>query len=156
MNINFFMKEAIKEANKALKKNEVPIGGLIVENSTKKIICRDYNKINSLKNAIYHCELLLISNACKLLKSKYLENASIFLTLEPCLMCTAALSEVHIKTIYFGAYNEQSGGVEKNKINFKKNKMFAPDVYGGINEDECKKLIKEFFAKKRKEKKFNV
>ena len=73
MNIDYFMKEAIKEAKKGFNCNEIPIGGLLVDNITKSILARNYNRINELKSAISHCELLLISESCNKLQSKYLK-----------------------------------------------------------------------------------
>ena len=107
MNIDYFMNEAIKEAEKAYKSDEVPIGGLLVNNSTQSIITRNFNRMNISKNAINHCELLIIFDACKNLKSKYLQNTSLFITLEPCTMCAAAICEAQINTVYFGAYDDK-------------------------------------------------
>ncbi len=149
MNINYFMSEAILEAKKALKNNEVPVGGIIVDNITKSIIVRGFNKINKLKNAINHCEINLINKACKKLKSKYLINTSLFISLEPCIMCSAAISEVHISKVYFGAYSNHDG-LENYFITFKKNNLFIPEVYGGFFEQESLELLKKFFNKQRK------
>ena len=94
MNVDFFMKEAIIEADKAYNLNEIPVGGILVDNTTNKIVARSYNKVNKDKNAIKHCELNLIQETCERLKLKYLENMTLFVTLEPCTMC--ALSLIHI------------------------------------------------------------
>ncbi len=149
MNINYFMSEAIKEAKFALYNNEVPIGGVLVDNQTNQIIARSYNKINKEKSAIFHCELDLILNSCKKLSQKYLDNTIMFVTLEPCIMCTSAISEAHIKKLYFGAYDEKNGGVEKNKITLKRKNFYKTEIYGGIMENDCKKLLKSFFRKLR-------
>ena len=77
MNIDYFMKEAILEARKAYIRNEVPVGGLIVDNNTKSILVRGYNQMNNSLNAINHCEISLISKACKKLQSKYLTNTTL-------------------------------------------------------------------------------
>ena len=147
MNINFFMKEAIKEANQAFKNNEVPVGAILVSSKTKEIIGRSYNQINKEKNAIYHCELDLIINSCKKLSSKYLNNTVMFETLEPCLMCASAISEVHIEKLYFGAYDDKNGGIEKFKL--KREHAFKTDIYGGIMERDCRNLLEKFFRKLR-------
>lgn len=149
MNINFFMKEAIIEAKKAFKKNEVPIGGLIIDNKTHEILARGHNMVNISNNAINHCEIFLIFNACKKLKSKYLNETTLFVTLEPCTMCAAAISKVHISNIYFGAYDEKNGGIEKLLIAYKRDRIFFPEIYGGILEKENQKLLKNFFINKR-------
>tara|TARA_Y100000996_G_scaffold379866_1_gene333407 strand:- start:438 stop:869 length:432 start_codon:yes stop_codon:yes gene_type:complete len=143
------MNAAIIEAKKALKINEVPIGAVLVDNQTNKIIFRNYNKINTLNNAIKHCEINLINDACEKLKQKYLENMTMFVTLEPCSMCTSAISEVHIGALYFGAYDEKNGGIEKIRTTFQRNNIFMPNIYGGILEDDCSILLKKFFSNKR-------
>ena len=150
MNINYFMNEAIFEAKKALNYNEVPVGGVIVDNKSKKILSRGHNLNNTLNSAINHCEILLINEACKKLKSKYLSNSTLFITLEPCIMCAAAISEVHIGKVYFAAYDEKYGGLEKLYSFYKKNKNFLPEIYGGIYETESSLLLKNFFKKERK------
>ena len=149
MNTEFFMNEAIIEAKKASYNNEVPVGAVLVDNISNKIISRNYNKINKENNAIKHCEINLIYEACNNLKKKYLDNTTMFVTLEPCSMCASAISEAHISTLYFGAYDEKNGGIEKLRIAFHRNNVFIPDVYGGIKEDECSFLLKKFFSNKR-------
>ena len=81
MNVDFFMKEAIIEADKAYILNEVPVGGILVDNRTNKILARSYNTVNKDKNAIKHCELNLIQETCERLKLKYLEDMTLFVTL---------------------------------------------------------------------------
>ena len=143
------MNEAIIEANKAFKINEVPVGAILVDNQSNKIIARNYNKMNKFNNAIKHCEINLINQACKKLKQKYLKNITMFVTLEPCSMCASAISEAHISSLYFGAYDEKNGGIEKIRAAFQRNNIFLPSVYGGIMEKKCSMLLKNFFANKR-------
>ena len=145
MNINYFMNEAIKEANYAFNNNEVPVGGILVDNKTNQIISRSHNKVNKEKNAMYHCEIDLIINSCKKLCRKYLDNTVMFVTLEPCLMCASAITEVHIDKLYFGAYDDKNGGIEKFKLQLKREHAFETQIYGGIMENDCKILIKKFF-----------
>ena len=109
MNINYFMNEAIKEANYALNNNEVPVGGVLVDIKTNTIIYRSHNKMNKEKNAMHHCEIDLIMHSCKTLSRKYLHDTVMFVTLEPCLMCAAAISEVQIQKVFFGAYDLKKG-----------------------------------------------
>ncbi|MBS57122.1 MAG: tRNA-specific adenosine deaminase [Rickettsiales bacterium] len=149
MNINYFMKEAIKEANNAFNNNEVPIGGILVANKTNEIICRSHNKVNKEKNAIYHCEIDLIIHSCKKLSQKYLDDTVMFVTLEPCLMCASAISKVHIEKLYFGAYDDKNGGIEKFKYQSNRKHQFKTDIYGGIMENDCKNLLENFFKKLR-------
>ena len=150
MNINYFMNEAINQAKLAYEKDEVPVGGILVDAVTNEIIVKSFNKVNKEKNAIYHCEIDLIINACKKLSSKYLNNVIMFVTLEPCLMCASAIKEAHIKKLYFGAYDEKKGGIEKNKLYSNEEHTFKTEIYGGIMEKECNNLLKEFFKKIRK------
>ena len=91
----------------------------------------------------------LIEKACKKKEAKYLLNTSIFVTLEPCAMCAAAISEVRIDKIYFGAYDEKKGSLESIMKIYNTKNYFVPEVYGGINENECSKYLKNFFWKKR-------
>ena len=72
-----------------------------------------------------------------------------FVTLEPCIMCAAAISEVHIEKLYFGAYDEKNGGIEKSKFALKREHAFKTDIYGGIMENDCKNLLEKFFKKLR-------
>ena len=149
MNINYFMNEAIKEANYAFNNNEVPIGGVLIDSKTKKIIHRSYNKVNKEKNAMHHCEIDLIMHSCKTLSQKYLHDTVMFVTLEPCLMCASAISEVHIDKLYFGAYDNKNGGIENFNFHSKREHAFKTEIYGGIMENDCKALLDNFFKKLR-------
>ena len=149
MNINYFMKEAIKEANCAFNSNEVPVGGVLVDIKTKEIIYRSHNKMNKEKNAMHHCEIDLIMHSCKSLSRKYLHDTVMFVTLEPCLMCASAISEVHIDKLYFGAYDNKNGGIENFKFQAKREHVFKTEIYGGIMENDCKVLLDDFFKKMR-------
>ena len=149
MNINYFMNEAIKEANYAFNNNEVPIGGVLIDSKTKKIIHKSYNKVNKEKNAMHHCEIDLIIHSCKTLSRKYLHDTIMFVTLEPCLMCASAISEVHIDKLYFGAYDNKNGGIENFKFQAQREHAFKTEIYGGIMENDCKVLIDNFFKKLR-------
>ena len=149
MNINFFMKKAIEQANKALLSNEVPIGAVLVENNTKKIISYAYNSTNFHKNASSHAEMIIIEKAIKLSPDKFLSDTSLFVTLEPCAMCAAAISEMRIEKIYFGAYDEKKGSLESIMKIYHNRHFYVPQVYGGIDEIKCSNLLKDFFKKKR-------
>ena len=149
MNINYFMNEAIKEANCAFNSNEVPVGGVLVDIKTNAIIYRSHNKVNKEKNAMYHCEIDLIMHSCKALSRKYLNDTIMFVTLEPCLMCASAISEVHIDKLYFGAYDNKNGGIENFNFQAKRKHVFKTEIYGGIMENDCKGIIDNFFKKLR-------
>ena len=149
MNINYFMNKAIDQANKALLYDELPVGVVIINNKNNEIITLSHNMINTNKNATNHAEIIAINETCKKLGKKYLSDTSIFVTLEPCIMCTAAISEAHIDRVYFGAYDDKKIGMESIIKTLKNNSFFIPEIYGGINESECSNLIKNFFKKKR-------
>ena len=150
MNINYFMKEAIKEAKLAFENNEVPVGGVLVDTKNNKIISRSHNKVNIKKNAIYHCEIDLIINSCEKLSRKFLNDTVMFVTLEPCTMCASAIKRVRIDKLYFGTYDEKNGGIENTKLILKKQHTFNTEIYGGIMENECGSLLKNFFNNIRK------
>ena len=150
MNINYFMGLAYKEAEKGYLLNEVPVGAILVDNATNSVISSAYNQVIKHKNSTKHAEMLLIEMGCKKKDSKYLVNTSIFITLEPCAMCAAAISEVKIDRIYFGAYDEKKGSLESIMKIYNNKNYYVPEVYGGINEIESSKILKKFFQKKRK------
>ena len=149
MNINYFMQKAIDEAREGLIFNEVPIGGILIDNNTHKIISKSHNQVKVANNATLHAEIEIINQACKIRNSKYLDNTTLFITLEPCVMCAAAISEVHINNIYFGAYDDKKGGIEGIMKVYNRNHYFVPDVYGGILEKKCSLLLKNFFKIQR-------
>ena len=150
MNINFFMDKALEEANKALEAGEVPIGAVLVDNFSENIIYASHNLVNFIKNASMHAEIVVINESCRIKKSKYLNETSLFVTLEPCLMCAAAISEVQIKSVYFGAFDEKNGGLENTKKVYNSRNVFFPDIYGGIKEINCSNLLKDYFRYIRK------
>jgi tRNA(Arg) A34 adenosine deaminase TadA len=153
MNNKFYMKKALVLAEKANQKNEVPIGCIIVNNSTGKIIAKSYNKVQNGKNATYHAEIKAIEKACKKMKSKYLFDCSMYVTLEPCTMCAGAISLAKISNLYFAA-PDKKGGAIINGVKFfdKKTCHHIPEVKYGILEKESTKLLKDFFDNLRKQK----
>ncbi len=141
-----YMIEALKEAKKAYKKKEVPIGAIIVRND--KIIARAYNRKEKSQVAIQHAEILAIIKACKKMKNWRLLDCTLYVTVEPCMMCCGAIIQSRIKKIVYGTKNDNFGSVESvdsllNKYNI--------EIKNGILEEKCKKIITEFFNKKRKE-----
>jgi cytosine deaminase len=144
------MSLAYKEAEKGYLLNEVPVGAILVDNATNSVISSAYNQVIKHKNSTKHAEMLLIEMGCKKKDSKYLVNTSIFITLEPCAMCAAAISEVKIDRIYFGAYDEKNGSLESIMKIYNNKNYYVPEVYGGINEIESSKILKKFFQEKRK------
>ena len=141
-----YMIEALKEAKKAYKKKEVPIGAIIVRND--KIIARAYNRKEKSQIAIQHAEILAIIKACKKMKNWRLLDCTLYVTVEPCMMCCGAIIQSRIKKIVYRTKNDNFGSVESvdsllNKYNI--------EIKNGILEEKCKKIITEFFNKKRKE-----
>ncbi len=142
------MQEAIKEAKKSLKSNDVPIGAIIVENG--KIIARGHNKKEKTNKATSHAEIEAINKACKKKKTWYLDNCTMYVTIEPCMMCCGAIIQSRIKKVVYGSKNEKFGYVESIDSAFDKKNNHKVDVEHGILETECLKLLKDFFKEKRK------
>ena len=146
-----FMKCAIKQAQKALEKDEVPIGAVIVLDG--KIIARAHNLMESTQVATAHAEILAINKACKKLKSWRLDNAEIYVTVEPCAMCAGAIANARIKKVYFGAYEHKSGCAESKYPVLSDNGLnHACTFEGGIEHEICANLIKNYFKGKRNRK----
>lgn len=142
------MQEALKEAQKAFEEDEVPVGAVIV--SGHKIISRAHNQVERLKDPTAHAEMIAITQAAGTLGSKWLNEASLYVTIEPCSMCAGALVLSRIKHIYFGAKDPKTGacGSVVNIVNHKKLNHRA-SVKSSILKEECSSLLKEFFKKKR-------
>lgn len=151
MNNEKWMKEAIKQAKKAAQKDEVPIGCVIVKDD--QIIARAYNKREMKQCSTAHAEILALEKACKKLGSWRLENCDLYVTLEPCPMCSGAIIQSRIRNVIFGAYDPKGGCMGSNmNINDVRGFNHYPDIEGGILQDECSRLLKEFFKAKRKKK----
>lgn len=139
-----FMKEAIKEAQKAFDADEVPVGAVIVCNN--KIIARAHNYTERLNDVTAHAEMQAFTSAANYLGGKYLTECTLYVTLEPCPMCAGASYWTQIKKIVFAAKDEKRG------YSLYSNNLLHPstEITGGILEKEAKKLLKEFFKKKRR------
>ena len=148
MNNIFFMKQALKEAEKAYLIGEVPIGCIIELNG--KIIGKGYNQRNSKKNVLCHAEIIAINEACKNLSDWRLEGSTLYVTVEPCAMCSGAILQSRIKKVVFGAYNKK-GGCCGSILNILNEEKFnhQSEIISGILEEDCKNLIKNFFKELR-------
>lgn len=146
----YFMNEALKEAQKAFEKGEVPVGAIIVREN--EIISRGHNKRETLKNALLHAETDAINNACKALGGWRLWNCEIYVTLEPCAMCAGAIINAHIPKVYFGAYDLKNGSCGSVTNIFELPYGFKPQCQGGILQEECSKILKDFFRELRNKK----
>lgn len=136
------MRQALAEANNALEQNEVPIGCVIVHND--KIIARGHNLVETLNDVTAHAEMQAITSAANSLGGKYLINCSLYVTLEPCVMCAGALFWSQISKVVIGAQDEKRGF--RNKSIFLHPKTI---IIWGTLENECSELIKNFFQEKR-------
>ncbi|MBL4655407.1 MAG: nucleoside deaminase [Bacteroidia bacterium] len=139
-----FMKEALKEAQKALEQDEVPIGAVVVSNN--KVIARAHNLSQLLTDATAHAEMQAITAASEFMGSKYLIDCTLYVTLEPCAMCAGATFWSQVSKIVFGASDLKRGFRSINKGILHPKTL----ITSGILEDECSILLKEFFEKKRK------
>ncbi len=142
------MYSALKEAELAFEEDEVPIGAVIVHNN--KIIGKGHNQVQRLNDPTAHAEILAITAAANHLKSKYLIDCDLYITVEPCLMCSGAILLSHLRSVYFSTYEPKLGAsgsvynvLEKNKYNHN------IKIYSGIYAEESKALLKSFFLKKR-------
>lgn len=138
-----FMYEALRLAREAGEMNEVPVGAVIVKNG--KIISTGKNMRETKQNALSHAEIEAIDGACKALGNWRLDDCEMYVTLEPCPMCAGAIINSRIKTLVFGAFDQKSGSVDSviNLCDYPYNHKV--EVYGGICEDECLKVLKDFF-----------
>ena len=143
------MSEALKEAQKAFEEDEVPIGAVIVHDS--KIIARGHNQIERLRDPTAHAEIIAITSAANYLGTKWLNEASLYVTIEPCSMCAGAMVLARIKNLCFGASDPKTGacGSVMDIANHKQ-LNHRIKVTSGILEAECSSLLKDFFRKKRK------
>ncbi len=144
-----FMYAALQEAEKAFENNEIPVGAVVVYQN--KIIGRGYNQSEMLKDSTAHAEMLAITAASNYLQSKFLDDCDLYVTVEPCLMCSGAILLSRIKNLYFGAFEPKFGAcgslfnvIDSNKYNHK------VSVYSGIYAEESKNLLEQFFKSKRK------
>lgn len=142
--IRFYMMEALNEARLAEKLNEVPIGCVIVKDD--EIISRSYNRRECDANALHHAEILAIDEACRKLGDWRLQGCSMFVTLEPCLMCAGAILNSRISKLYFGAWDAKNGAAGSAlNVMYKNNLSHTVETYGGIMMEECNDLIIKFF-----------
>ncbi|MBN8827461.1 MAG: nucleoside deaminase [Sphingobacteriia bacterium] len=150
MKNNQFMQRALELAKEAYKKNEVPVGAVIVDPKTNTIISEGINFSEHGKNAILHAEIIAINKACNVIGNKYLNELDLYVSLEPCPMCAYAISLSKIKRLYFGAFDKKCGGVENGPIIYNSSSTHhKPEIYGGLMEEESKELLKSFFEKLR-------
>ena len=146
-----FMKEAIKQAKKAYDKEEIPVGAVIVKDG--KIIARGYNKKEEKKDTTHHAEIIAIQKASRKIGAWRLQDCEMYVTLEPCAMCTGALIQARLKRVYIGTMDPKTGAcgsvlnlLEDYKFNHK------VEVETNIMQKECEKILKDFFKYLRSKK----
>jgi len=140
---DYFMKAALAEARKAFDNDEIPVGAVIV--CKKQIIARAHNMTEKLNDVTAHAEMISFTSASNYLNSKYLTDCTLYVTLEPCIMCAGASFWTQIDRIVFGATDEKRG-YSSTSLNITHPKTL---VIGGVMEKECSELLKEFFRRKR-------
>ena len=147
-----FMREAIKQAEKAWEIGETPIGAVIVYDN--KIIARGYNKRETKRNSLCHAEISAIDKACRKRGGWRLFGCDLYVTLEPCPMCSGAIIQSRIDNVYFGAYDKKSG-CAGSVINLFSENTFNHNVNvcGGILEEDCSSMLSDIFKKLREKKK---
>ncbi|PRB06710.1 tRNA-specific adenosine deaminase [Chryseobacterium sp. MYb7] len=138
----YYMKMALQEAEAALEKDEVPIGCVVV--SKNRIIARAHNLTETLNDVTAHAEMQAITSAAHFLGGKYLKDCTLYVTMEPCVMCSGALSWSQISKVVIGAWDEQRGFINKHLSLHPKTEIIT-----GIMETECSSIVKEFFKSKR-------
>ena len=144
------MLSALKEAQKAYDLGESPIGAVIVKDGS--IIARAHNLRQTKQDATLHAEMVCISKACRKLSAWHLFDCDLYVTLEPCYMCAGAIIQSHIRHVYFGAYDPKGGAVTSQNHLFDLPHNHHVEYTGGILEEDCSKLLKDFFRDLRKSK----
>ena len=143
-----FMQMALSEARVAEARGEVPVGCVIVRKD--EVVARAGNRTLADRDPTAHAELIAIRAAAAALGSERLTDCDLYVTLEPCAMCAAAMSFARIRRLYFGAGDPKGGAVENGVRFFSRPTCHhRPEVYGGINESECAALLKDFFQARR-------
>ncbi len=143
-----WMQYALKEAEKAYDKNEIPLGAVIVFEN--RIIAKGHNQVETLKDPTAHAEIIAITSAAEYLSSKVLLGCTMYVTLEPCAMCAGAIVLAKLEALYFGAFDNKSGACG-SVLNVTNNNSLNHQlvVTGGILDDKCSEILRSFFEVKR-------
>ncbi|WP_183177699.1 nucleoside deaminase [Azospirillum sp. OGB3] len=141
---------AFDEAEAAASRGEVPVGAVLVDPATGAVLARAGNRTEELNDPTAHAEVLAIRAACAALGEPRLPGLDLYVTLEPCALCAAAISFARLRRVYFGAYDPKGGGVEHGpRFYHQPTCHHAPDVYGGIDETRAGEMLKAFFRGRR-------
>ena len=141
-NDEYFMRMALQQAHNAFEQDEVPVGCIVISND--RIIAKAHNLTETLNDVTAHAEMQAITAAANFLGGKYLQNCTLYVTLEPCVMCCGALNWSQISKVVIGARDEQRGFINKNLSLHPKTEIVL-----GVLENECSALVKDFFKNKR-------
>lgn len=145
-----YMDQAIEEAAAAAARGEVPVGAVLVDAATGEVLARAGNRTEELGDPTAHAELLAIRAAAAKLGAARLAGCDLYVTLEPCAMCAAAISFARLRRLYFGAYDPKGGGVEHGpRFYGQPTCHHRPEVVGGIQEVRCGALLRDFFKERR-------
>ena len=144
-----YMQLALKEAVKAEKKNEVPVGAIIVDHSGK-IIAKAHNMVEFRNNPTCHAEKIVIEKALKITGHRFLQDCDLWVTLEPCAMCAGMIKQTRIKRLYYGAEDKKGGAVDNGPRVFSSNQVKSSiEIYSGISSKISQDLLNSFFTKLR-------
>jgi tRNA(adenine34) deaminase len=144
------MELALGQAEAAAGRGEVPVGAVIVDSATGTVLAAAGNRTEELADPTAHAEVLAIREACAGRGEPRLPDCDLYVTLEPCGMCAAAISFARLRRVYFGAYDVKGGGVEHGPRFFHQATCHhAPEIYGGLEERRAAELLKEFFRRRR-------
>jgi tRNA(Arg) A34 adenosine deaminase TadA len=144
------MAAALAEARQSAAAGEVPVGAVLVDGASGEILARAHNRVEALADPTAHAELLVIQEATRRLGAKRLTEADLYVTLEPCPMCAAAIALARLRRVYFAAYDPKGGGVDHGpRIFEQKTCNHRPEVIGGLCEAEAAALLRDFFAARR-------
>ena len=138
-----YMSLAIKKAIKARRKNEVPVGAIIVD-GCGNVIAKAHNLVETRNDPTCHAEKLVIEKALKITGQKFLNNCDIWVTLEPCVMCAGIIKQTRIRRLYYGAEDKKGGAVDNGVRVFSDNKT-SIEIYSGFSADQSERLLKDFF-----------
>ncbi len=145
-----FMETALDQARRAGLRGEIPVGAALVS-PDGTVVVRDGNRMREMCDPTAHAEMQVIRAACASLGTERLTGFDLYVTLEPCAMCAAAIAAARIRRLYYGARDVKSGGVEQGARVFSHTQTHhAPEIFPGIAETECAALMRDFFAKKRR------
>jgi tRNA(Arg) A34 adenosine deaminase TadA len=145
-----FMDLALAEAEAAGARGEVPVGAVLVDGASGSVLARAGNRVEALKDPTAHAEMIVIREAAAAAGLKRLEGADLYVTLEPCAMCAAAIAFARLRRLYFGAGDPKGGAVEHGPRFFNQPTCHhRPEVYGGIGERQAGELLRAFFRERR-------